>query len=425
MHLSRLHLLIEELNSRKNFLLEVPEQQLLIELADFLTFIKNKFSDLLDLYKEEDQDYQEKLTLKVVNESKSLFDSLEAFQDYSNKMEIATLPTKEKIEATKEILKALAKNHHDHEDYITNHNEVIGDFIKPFLDFSSNQMNTEDEFDLINRKFREVVDRSRNLMKALELHKQNHPFWIYDRLKTKVDQINIDYSKYSHWSILDLVYRSMVYRQEDIDYLSGMSKTKTPATDEIVETILLDVSTITHRMKGNVNLDIPIKFALNRYKQRKQLYDFKEFTQTDDETKLLKDEAFYNREICRYLHDHGFNPLSEITRGNTRQDISSESAANFDFILELKLYKQNHQLDRFSKHISQLIAYCTREEADEGYLVIMLRCKKMYNTPSHIKLNDKVIHIFFIDVRDTEHTGSGEDNIIVFTEEDIFNKLKN
>lgn len=447
MHLTRLQILNEELQRRTRFILdELPVKVYLLEVNRLLDFIlKNYYPVITELRRQYDEEKQ-----NIAKEAKIIFKKFESFErnlrKYITSLKLSnkdldklikkysgnniSQKIKSKPYENFELIRALTKQYEN--NYLYEPEEHEPDIIKTL--FKSHRAHFSKNL-VIKKKyvsqFIEINDQVQHLSRSKQLLEENHPFthWIFFIGLTKM--INRDYSKYSNMSglvqLLHFYVDSSFVSQDVIDYLSNLSNSK-PSNFNWEKTKMdSNLKMLTYHIISMVNTEIPIAVAMQRYKEFKQIYEYLEVIRITDDKSIEDAEDFYNIDISKYLHSFGFNPLNEITQGNTRGDvvqINPNYSMKFDFWIESKVFKHNHQLKKIVEFMSQLHNYMERNSLLDGYLVIFLRCKKLYDLPTSYTVNDKTIHLWQIDVRNSEYTGSNSLKPVIYTTEEINEEWK-
>lgn len=193
-----------------------------------------------------------------------------------------------------------------------------------------------------------------------------------------LEEVSVDNEKYLsyclHWLdyMKDIIHPALGYHSKSnwlfakkIDSSEQLSLFKKNVIKPIIEYLLLQI-------KGKDN----ILFILERYKQRIEIFKnnyIKECVEQNDhpeEAFMTSKELDLHQHLCLYLFDNDINYHYSVKNGNGEMDFLFPQCNNSPYIIEVKVYNNEHDLDRIKAGTLQLKDYMDREGTNYGCLFI-------------------------------------------------------
>ncbi len=443
MHLTRLQLIDSELMRRVEFIQNSPLNYFLIEINELLIFLDKVYLPVINDLKRSFKRKEEKIINNMQIQVEYFEECINEFELYLNTIQIQP-DFFDMIETHRQMTWKGILNIEPNNIFgeIQNLTETYLSFYfgpksasdnlgiplsKYFSRF--NNLSVNDQIRQKKEKFGTDLTEINDHLSYLNNEKyllENHPYFLLTVFKNMTSQINFNYANLDiNQNMIGALIKHV--QQKHINYMSNLSNEKPSGIEHYKKKYDLDFKRLIHYIRNAANQDVPIQIALHRYKEYKEIYEYNNvIVNIEGSEDISSAEVYYNIDISKYLHTFGFNPLNEIVQGNVIGDVVGRSDLvnqQFDFWLELKVYKKNHKVKRITKDMGQIFNYMLRNNLDEGYLIIFLRCKGQYILPPYYEINGKTIHILQIDVRDTEYTGSGSEQPILITVNEIEKNL--
>ena len=142
---------------------------------------------------------------------------------------------------------------------------------------------------------------------------------------------------------------------------------------------------------------------LRRYKQKCEWYKREvllEQTATNTKGAKKTSEKNLTRELCLFLHDNNFLPLSEVILGDSRPDIIANHAFVNLVPIEVKVIR-NRENHRIKTGFNQILTYLRTIDVSEGFYVIFCRGDFTLDIPQRIVIGNHIINIITVDIFET------------------------